>query len=469
MSEHPKVDLELPLAQYLEAPVLDSQSSPSPGTAHFDRAHMWSKICARRAPAEPAGRTERALPLPLKQALVEADELATSRARLFRQVRARIERPKTRAIPRRLLVACALLGTLACLRVAWPAFQHQDPRGLALVGADGKPFGPLETGSQGRVIRLSDASEIRLAPFARVEPLLSSATRFELLLRRGSAEFSVTPGGPRRWLVEAGAASVEVVGTVFRVTRRAESVSVSVSRGAVLVRGEQVHGWVRRLSAGQRLDVPAQPTARMDSVRPPSPPDLRARQDTTAPTAAVDTSGQRVASGSPPAPERQRTPSTRNRRRVAIAAPLFDSQADPHDSYDSLGPAGMARATMQASSIESLLELADIARLSGHPQDAVAPLNRALDAFRSSPQAGLAAFTLGRVLLEQLSAPAAAAEAFERAISLYLPRSLLSDCYRRLAEAYDRAGNVSARDAVAERYRSAFPSDGHGVQEAMHR
>jgi transmembrane sensor len=129
----------------------------------------------------------------------------------------------------------------------------------------------------------------------------------------------------------------------------------------------------------------------------------------------------------------------------------------------------MARETMQAEDIETLLELADIARLSGHPQDAVAPLTRALDRFRSSPQAGLAAFTLGRVLLEQLSAPAAAAEAFERAISLYLPRALLSDCYRRLAEAYDRAGNHQARDEVAVRFRAAFPGEAQDRHEAAPR
>lgn len=43
----------------------------------------------------------------------------------------------------------------------------------------------------------------------------------------------VQPGGPRRWQVEGGLATIEVVGTAGRLR-------VSVQRGAIVVRGEGV-------------------------------------------------------------------------------------------------------------------------------------------------------------------------------------------------------------------------------------
>jgi transmembrane sensor len=86
----------------------------------------------------------------------------------------------------------------------------------------------------------------------------------------------------------------------------------------------------------------------------------------------------------------------------------------------------------------------------------VAPLTRALDKFRGSSHAALAAFTLGRVLLDQLGVAAPAAEAFERSIELGLPKALRADCYRRLAEAYGRAGNEAARARAEARFQTEF-------------
>jgi transmembrane sensor len=128
-------------------------------------------------------------------------------------------------------------------------------------------------------------------------------------------------------------------------------------------------------------------------------------------------------------------------------------ELSPAERYAALGPDGVAKATLKATTIEQLLELADIARLSGHPQDAVAPLRRALDAFRGNRQAALAAFTLGRVLLDQLDASDDAAEAFERALVLGLPKGLRADCYRRLSEAYERSSNYVESILAEQRLR----------------
>jgi transmembrane sensor len=222
------------------------------------------------------------------------------------------------------------------------------------------------------------------------------------------------------------------VGTVVRVERLPDRVVVSVSRGTVLVRGENVPGWVQKVTAGQRVEVRAHSeTQRRSEQAPP-----QAVPAGSAPTVESMTSPPVPGSeaGAVAAEQPARVRRTRSARRSA----LDRLQGSPRERYEALGAQGFARETAAATSVESLLQLADIARLSGHPRDAVQPLTRALEAFRRSPQAALAAFTLGRVLLDQLYLPEPAAATFERAIALRLPRALLPDCYRRLAEAYDR-------------------------------
>jgi transmembrane sensor len=443
-------ELDLPLEQYL------ATEFPEP-----DQDRVWAKICARRglrAGAEPQARPT--LPVPVAETLIGQGELTVARARIWRGVLARVKRRQPRPrLARPFLAFATFVGgvALALLVVKHPeSFRRAEPA-QALQRADGSALGPMDASEQAQIVRFSDASEIRLARGARLEPLQSSSSRFEVLLARGSAEFAVTPGGPRRWLVEAGAARVEVVGTVFRVERSSDSVVVSVSRGAVLVRGENVPGWVQKVSAGQRVEVEAHegPQASQTAVEGAGAADPAAADPAAAEQSAAEPLSEEPiaqAEGEPVRePHRERAVRARKSGRA-----LPNASGSPQERYAALGPRGIARETASATSIETLLQLADIARLSGHPQEAVAPLTRALEAFRSSPQAALAAFTLGRVQLDQLDLARPAAGAFERAIALRLPRALLPDCYRRLAEAYGRAGDAEASARAGERLRALF-------------
>lgn len=460
-----KTELSLPLKQYLESePPADMEDA------------VWAKLCARRDATRGASEAKVKLPVPLNDVLMDGEDLAPERARLWRGVRARIHRPRrARRMPRRAaMLMAAALGAAAAFALAvltWrppeplAGREHSDgatdngPSAGALVVADGRPLGLVDAAQSARTVRLADDSEIRLARGARLEQVLSTRSRFELLLARGTADFSVTPGGPRRWSIDAGAARIEVVGTEFRVARHAGGVEVEVSHGVVLVIGEGVPGRVRRLTAGQKLAV----VGVGDSGAPP--PKAAATSDGAAAALPSPALAGAVQPDEPMLiPARTRAGSERpaaanvaaNRRRAARPTETLESTESPHERYAQLGPAGLARETMKATSIEQLLELADVARLSGHPQDAVAPLTRALDAFRNSRQAALAAFTLGRVLLDQLNVAGPAAEAFERAIVLGLPKALRADCYRRLAEAYGRAGNEAERARAEARFQTEF-------------
>ena len=98
-----------------------------------------------------------------------------------------------------------------------------------------------------------------------------------------------------------------------------------------------------------------------------------------------------------------------------------------------------------------------MARLSGHPAEAVAPLQRIVDSFAADRQAPLAAFALGRLQLDDLNQPRAAAASFSRALELGVPVSLREDVRARLVEAYARAENWPAARAAAAAYVREFP------------
>ena len=163
-------------------------------------------------------------------------------------------RRRSRALERRwpwlALAIVPLLAWLA-LRAPSPAAPEAPVAAGPLRLHDEAPF-PARVEED---VQLADGSRIALRAGARLELLENDGATFGLALRRGRARFAVRPGGPRAWRVEADGVAVHVVGTVFEVARDEGAVEVSVSRGAVLVRGPRVPDGVQRLEAGQRLRV----------------------------------------------------------------------------------------------------------------------------------------------------------------------------------------------------------------------
>src|SRR5206468_1411078 len=86
-------------------------------------------------------------------------------------------------------------------------------RRIGRADADGRPVVAVTAAAEDLQVPLSDGSQIQLYPGASLVPLEASGTIFSAALQRGSAAFSVRPGGPRRWIIECGLATVEVIGT----------------------------------------------------------------------------------------------------------------------------------------------------------------------------------------------------------------------------------------------------------------
>jgi len=311
------------------------------------------------------------------------------------------------------------------------AVSRPDVGSLKLRGGTSWSDGAT-TQSDARAIELADGSRVELDPGTRLVPLENTDRTVVVLLGTGRALFEVQPGGPRRWAIEAGLATIEVVGTRFVVSRTTSRVTVEVERGIVLVRGERVPDRVKRLVAGERLDVEDEP------YLPPA--------------AAASSSAMPRASAAPSGPPREPTGAARD------DASWRDLAEHRHyaKAYENLGAEGIAAHTKTAD-IDQLLALADVARFSGHLGDAVAPLRRIVAEHRGDPRAALAAFTLGRVHLDALGDPAAAAQDFADAIALGLPRALLEDAYLRLIEARAKAGDQHGAHEAWGEYHERFP------------
>ena len=370
---------------------------------------------------------------PLKDRLVDPTS-EEALARIWRGVDAR--EPRARATRRAgwLITSAVAAGALAITLWAIPRRDHGPLR-----FADGRALAPVDAPAAGAVLSMSDGSVVDLAGGARLAPLESTGTSFVAVLERGSAHFEVRPGGPRRWQIECGLATVEVVGTGFDCARAPGRLRVTVEHGAVLVRGERVPDRARRLAAGDALDVleaPATPAA------PNTPATSSAIDEAAAPAEAM-------VPAAPATPQAEHAGSAAAWRELA-------RDGHHHEAFASLGTQGIARETRRLG-VADLLVLADVARLSGHGEEAVAPLERILRRFPSDPQAPLAALALGRLELDTLHRPADAAVALDRALALGVPVSLREDVRARLCEAYARAENAPAARAAAAAYVREFP------------
>ena len=385
------------------------------------------------------------LQYPLKDMLRDPAEEPALR-RIWERIDGRLPDARRRRRRRRFAVSALVFAGAAVVALVGTGRRDAGP----LRFRDGRALVAVDAPEAGVRLALSDGSAIELGGGARFEPLESSGATFLGVLQRGSASFDVRPGGPRRWQVECGLATVEVVGTRFACERAPGRLRVSVQRGAIVVRGERIADRARRLTAGESLDVVEGATASS----------LPASQ--TGRTASPEIGG----AGGPDAvlgeaPSGVEEPSRATTPRAAWRELAHRGQVA--EAFAVLGAQGVRREARRLG-VDDLLALADVARLSGHPAEAVGPLERILSDFAGDPQAPLAAFALGRLELDALGRPRAATVALERALALGVPASLRDDVRARLVEARERAGDWKAAKNAAEAYLRDFPAGRHRAE-----
>ncbi len=274
------------------------------------------------------------------------------------------------------------------------------------------------------LLKLTDGSDVTSkSNDARIEPVAVTPTEVTLRLEAGTARFSVTPDPTRTFRVLAGDVTVTVLGTVFTVGYEAKNVSVQVERGRVRVNGPE----------GERT--------------------LEVNQSTSMSTRA----GESPAAVTP-IPEiidldkEDRAPSS------AARGPSWRALARDGDYQGALTRLKLEGSESVRDMPEDLLLAADAARLGGQPERAVGPLSRIVSAHASDSRAPLAAFTLGRTLLDQLGRPRQAAKAFATAQRLDVTGSLSEDALAREVECWSRAGETEQARSRAEAYLVRYPN-----------
>ena len=257
----------------------------------------------------------------------------------------------------------------------------------------------------------------------------------------GSASFDVRPGGPRRWQIECGLATVEVVGTRFSCERSAGSAARRASQ--------------RGAGAGARRARPrSRPPAGRGRVARGRRRDGRRRPPRRAAGRARGRGGARPATA--PAPDRAHrgpAPAVTRSRRLARAGAARATPGGVRDARHA-GPSARGAAPRRRGSVRARRRRAAVRPPGGGGR---ARSSASSTDFASDPQAPLAAFALGRLELDSLARPARAVAALNKALALGAPQSLREDVRARLVEAYVRAGDQAAARSAADAYRREFP------------
>jgi transmembrane sensor len=284
---------------------------------------------------------------------------------------------------------------------------------------------PVTAPAANTLLKLTDGSDVTSkSSDARIEPVEVTPTLVTLRLEAGSARFSVAPDPTRTFRVLAGDVTVTVLGTVFTVGYEGQSVRVQVERGRVRVNGPE----------GERTLGIDQST--LMAARAPSDSGVVPPADTT----IIDLDKE------------DRPPSS------AARGPSWRTLARDGDYQAALARLKLEGAETVRDVPEDLLLAADVARLGGQPDRAVGPLSRIISKHASDSRAPLAAFTLGRTLLDQLGRPRQAAKAFATAQRLDTTGSLSEDALAREVECWSRAGETEQARSRAEAYLSRYPN-----------
>lgn len=273
----------------------------------------------------------------------------------------------------------------------------------------------LVTGRTPRTLSFEEGSQIELAPESQLTVVSNDGPSLVLSLRTGSAHFSVTPGGPRAWTIEAGTLVVSVLGTEFSVshtkTAAQESTSVKVSRGVVSVSGN-IPGRSMKLRAGQ--SVTSMPQGERDFE-----------------------------------PPQETAPSLGSKDRVFS---LDDLPEDLSSTDETHGPAS-ARSSEEGTKIEQLLREADQHRTAGRTAEAAKALRVVVDlAPPSDSRRALAALSYARLGLEPRETAALLEATLEQ-----MPKGLREPALARLAESLALSGQASRAAPFAQMYLTEFP------------
>jgi transmembrane sensor len=381
----------------------------------------------------------------------EVDRAVEARAR--RQLLARVASAKA---PRQrwhygLAAACAVVATAAALFLAVPG-SRQEPLRFWVEERTGHVDEWVTARDAEQSLRFSDGSSVVAGPRTTTRVMQVSSEGAHLTLERGLLDAHVVHRDVSRWQVAAGPFVVHVTGTRFRVSwnPQTEKLVVKVTEGKVEVTGdgrpkhELTAGSVLELSAGAQLQsalVPDPPKA-VPSGTPSAEP-------TPAGTALESARDEDEVLGTRKPVERKvdfRELSTAGHYREALAA--VEQQ-------------GFA-STCESLGARDLVTLGSTARLAGRADRAREAYLAARRRFPSSAEAGIAAFSLGRLASDSGHATDATAW-FQRYLNEQPGGPLAREAAGRLIELLRQSGNEARAREAADSYLKRYPTGPHAA------
>ena len=323
--------------------------------------------------------------------LVEPDHLEARMERTWQ----RMDTPRRGSTSWKLPMASGLAAAVCAACVVW----LMQPQPAAWAGTS------LRSGERASHVELADGSTIDAAPHTHLQLRASGKREKRFALRQGSANFHVAKNPARDFIVEAGGATVRVIGTRFTVIREhdagREHIEVRVQEGHVEVTAA---GQERHLYAGDRWSV--------------------TEEHTPAPTVE-----QLTDEASDEAASRKR----RRKRRRRATTPKQPDAAEWFERATSQRRAGDLKGA--ADAYQQLLK--------HHPQDSRGPL---------------AAFELGRLQMDQLGAPRAAIRSLRTALRKSPSSPFREDAMARLVHAHDAVGDASGCRTARAAYLARYPA-----------
>lgn len=344
------------------------------------------------------------------------------------------KRRKAELVLRRLPVLSGAAATLLFIGIAAAFHLSKPPRptpsALSFNLSESTMLSVPPDAREQKRIPFSDGSMITLSTGAALEIKDNTSKRFLTSLHRGWVRYNVIPNQARTWELDAGLCRIVVLGTQFTVNRTDRAVNIVVHRGTVAVHSATGDETLVTLTAGHRYTA-------------------------LAPTA--ETAPKQIAHNRPPSREDVSSPEDDNRQ-TRTARPGARSAPSRRTTMP-IPASGAILAGLGASRIvNDVLKRADVARQKRRPRKAAALLQRILDNHSDDPAVGLVALTLGNIHLDTLHQPQVAARAFKRAtLSKTLPRPLREQAYARCVEAFHRAGDHTATQTMAAKYRHRYP------------
>ncbi len=293
-------------------------------------------------------------------------------------------------------------------------------------------------------IEFSDGTRVVLRPEARARVVKVNPQGAHIVLESGTANVSVVPREAADWQFSVGPFQVEVVGTRFDLTWNPDHdlLELRLTEGKVNLSG-CVFGTGRAVMAGEVVRASCKSgefEIAGKSTR------LTPLAEATEPEATVTPT---PGNGSP---ARSMPSAVSTWRQMA-------KRGDYKDAYLALG--AQFESECEKASAKELALLADVARFSGHPAQAVFALETLRQRFAGTAEAATGAFSLARLAFDQKRNYRSAAKWFETYLREQPSGPLAREALGRLMEALHRSGEARAARDVAERYLARHPTGPH--------